>query len=226
MIFAGYFLNIAYFCAAARRKRQKTDPFMPRPAFFLVLLLAALFALQSPAQAQSRSDEVRRFLEQRDREIKNVLGDRETFTDEQREQLKRVINNGIDFTAMGRAALGPFWADTAADEQQEFVDVFSQIVRNQSLSDLDAYRSVVTYENIAAGDETAHVTTTTVYKDIPMKVEYVLGRTNEQWQVQDIILDDVSTADGYARSFQAVVRKRGFDSLMNSLRKKLDGMRS
>lgn len=226
MIFAGYFLSIAYLCAAARRKRQKTDLFMPRPAFFLVLLLAALFALQSPAQAQSRSDEVRRFLEQRDREIKNVLGDRETFTDEQREQLKRVINNGIDFTAMGRAALGPFWADTAPDEQQEFVDVFSQIVRNQSLSDLDAYRSVVTYENIAAGDETAHVTTTTVYKDIPMKVEYVLGRTNEQWQVQDIILDDVSTADGYARSFQAVVRKRGFDSLMNSLRKKLDGMRS
>ncbi len=226
MIFAGYFLSIAYLCAAARRKRQKTDLFMPRPAFFLVLLLAALFALQPPAQAQSRSDEVRRFLEQRDREIKNVLGDRETFTDEQREQLKRVINNGIDFTAMGRAALGPFWADTAPDEQQEFVDVFSQIVRNQSLSDLDAYRSVVTYENIAAGDETAHVTTTTVYKDIPMKVEYVLGRTNEQWQVQDIILDDVSTADGYARSFQAVVRKRGFDSLMNSLRKKLDGMRS
>lgn len=199
---------------------------MPRPAFFLVLLLAALFAVQDSAQAQSRSDEVRRFLEQRDREIKNVLGDRETFTDEQREQLKRVINNGIDFTAMGRAALGPFWADTAPDAQQEFVDVFSQIVRNQSLSDLDAYRSVVTYENIAAGDETAHVTTTTVYKDIPMKVEYVLGRTNEQWQVQDIILDDVSTADGYARSFQAVVRKRGFDSLMNSLRKKLDGMRS
>lgn len=199
---------------------------MTRIAFFLVLLLAALFAMQDPVQAQSRSGEVRRFLEQRDREIKNVLGDRETFTDEQREQLKHVINNGIDFTAMGRTALGPFWGDTAPDQQKEFVDVFSQIVRNQSLSDLDAYRSVVTYENIAANDETAHVTTTTVYKDIPMKVEYVLGRTDEQWQVRDIILDDVSTAEGYARSFQAVVRKRGFDSLMNSLRKKLDGMRS
>ena len=157
---------------------------------------------------------------------RDVLGDRETFTDAQREQLKRVINDGIDFTAMGRAALGPFWADPAPAQREEFVDVFSRIVRNQSLSDLDVYRSVVTYGNITANDTMAYVTTTTVYKDIPAKVEYVLGRTGPQWQVRDIILDDVSTAEGYARSFQSVVRKRGFDSLMNSLRKKLDGMRS
>lgn len=169
---------------------------------------------------------MRRFLEQRDREIKNVLGDRETFTDEQREQLKNVINDGIDFAAMGRVALGSFWADPAPAQREEFVDVFSRIVRNQSLSDLDVYRSVITYGNITANDTLAYVTTTTVYKDIPTKVEYVLGRTSQQWRVRDIILDDVSTAEGYARSFQSVVRKRGFDSLMNSLRKKLDGMRS
>lgn len=199
---------------------------MTRATLSPVLLLAALFTLQGPAQAQDRSAEVRTFLEHRDREIKNVLGAREILDDEQREQLKRVINGGIDFTAMSRAALGPFWADLPPESRKEFVDVFSQIVRNQSLSDLDAYRSAVTYENIVANDASAHVTTTTVYKDIPMKVEYALGRSNETWRVQDIILDDVSTAEGYARSFQAVVRKRGFDSLMNSLRKKLGETRS
>lgn len=208
------------------RLRLKTDNLMARDACLLFLLFGILLELPNPARAQDRSVEARRFLEQRDREIKNVLGDRETFTDEQREQLKRVINGGIDFTAMGRAALGPFWADPAPAQREEFVDVFSRIVRNQSLSDLDVYRSVVTYENITANDTMAYVTTTTVYKDIPTKVEYVLGRTGPQWQVRDIILDDVSTAEGYARSFQSVVRKRGFDSLMNSLRKKLDGMRS
>jgi len=30
----------------------------------------------------------------------------------------------------------------------------------------------------------------------------------------------VSTAESYARSFQTVVRKRGFEALMTSLRKK------
>ena len=199
---------------------------MARSAFLLFMLFGILLELQSPVQAQDRSAEVRRFLEHRDREIKDMLGDRETFTDEQREQLKRVINDGIDFAAMGRAALGPLWTDPAPAQREEFVDVFSRIVRNQSLSDLDVYRSVVTYGNITANDTLAYVTTTTVYKDIPTKVEYVLGRTGQQWQVRDIILDDVSTSEGYARSFQSVVRKRGFDSLMESLRKKLDGMRS
>ena len=208
------------------RTRPKTDTFMARSACLLFILFGILLELPNPVRAQDRSAEVRRFLEQRDREIKSVLGDRETFTDEQREQLKRVINDGIDFTAMGRAALGPFWTDPAPAQREEFVDVFGRIVRNQSLADLDVYRSVVTYGNITANDTMAYVITTTVYKDIPTKVEYVLGRTDRQWQVRDIILDDVSTAEGYARSFQSVVRKRGFDSLMNSLRKKLDGMRS
>ena len=37
---------------------------------------------------------------------------------------------------------------------------------------------------------------------------------------------DVSTTAGYARSFQAVVRKRGFDTLMKSLDKKLEQVRA
>jgi phospholipid transport system substrate-binding protein len=32
----------------------------------------------------------------------------------------------------------------------------------------------------------------------------------------------VSTAEGYARSFQTVVQQRGFETLMKSLRKKRD----
>jgi phospholipid transport system substrate-binding protein len=53
-----------------------------------------------------------------------------------------------------------------------------------------------------------------------------LNRKDGEWRVVDIVLDDVSTAEGYARSFQTVIRKRGFDALMTSLNKKLDSMTS
>ena len=170
--------------------------------------------------------EVRQLLEERNREIKRVLGDRETFTDEQRERLRHLVNDGIDFAAMGRTALGSFWEDVPRPEREEFVNVFSQIVRNQSLSNLDIYRSEVVFEHISVEGDVAKAITKTTYEGVPIQVEYVLGHTDGQWWVQDIVLDDVSTAEGYARSFQTFIRKRGFDALMNSLRKKLDGMRS
>lgn len=188
--------------------------------FFALLLATAWTAAPRLASAQDAAS-VRQFLEGRDREIKQTLGNSDTYTAEQRESLKRVINDGIDFEAMARTALGPFWSQISVEQRAEFVDVFSEIVRNQSLSNLDVYRSPVTYKDIKVEGDSAYVVTSTVYKDVPAEVAYVLGRTDGAWRVRDIILDDVSTADGYARSFQTVMRKRGFDSLMQSLRKKL-----
>lgn len=191
-------------------------------AFSLLLAGLFLFGAVTTAQAQDTAREIRQMLEQRDREIKTMLGNKSTFTPQQREQLKSLINDNIDFEAMSRQALGPHWNGLSAQQRQEFVDVFSDIVRNQSLSNLDVYRARVTYGDINVDGDSAHVTTTTVYKDVPTEVAYVLGLKNGQWRVQDIVLDNVSTAEGYARSFQTVVRKRGFDALMSSLRKKLE----
>lgn len=191
-------------------------------------LLSALlltFALVGPAQAQNREQAIRQLLEQRDREIKQLLGDKATFTAQQRDQLKDLINGVIDFRAMGRLALGPYWDDLTAAQRTEFVDIFSEIVRSQSLSDLDVYRSKVTYDAIEVEGDSAFVRTTTVYKEVPAQVAYVLGYTDEHgWQAHDIILDEVSTVDGYARSFQTMIRKRGFETLMDRLQKKLDSM--
>ena len=183
-------------------------------------VLAGAFAL--PTRAQDGPAQIRTMLEQRDQQIKALLGTRKTFTDDQRAQLKRVINDVIDFEAMGRAALGPHWGKLTEAQRTNFVNVFSEIVRAQSLSDLDIYRTNVTYGKITVDGDSAHVLTTVTYKDTPTKVEYALGYRDGTWRVDDIILDDVSTTAGYARSFQSVVRKKGFDALMTSLQKKLD----
>ena len=189
--------------------------------FSILLVGLLLLGIASDVRAQDRSAQVRQALEQRDRQIKALLGNRSTFTDAQRQQLKGVINDNINFEAMGRRALGTHWNGLTAQQRKEFIDVFSEIVRNQSLSNLDAYRSKVTYGKIDVKGDSAYVSTSTVYKNVPARVDYVLGRKGQQWLVEDIVLDNVSTAGGYARSFQSVVRRRGFDALMTSLRKRL-----
>lgn len=165
-------------------------------------------------------------LESRDQDIKTMLGPSGDIPETKRDELRTLINGVIDFGAMGKAALGPHWEDLTQEQQETFVSVFGDIVRHQSLSDLDVYRSTVTYDDIRVDGSTAHVMTTTTYKEIPTAVEYDLIRTGDTWAARDIILDEVSTVGGYSRSFQAVIRKRGFDSLMTSLNKRLDSIRS
>lgn len=185
--------------------------------FFLFVLAAV--AVQ-PAPAQDSEQDIRQMLEQRDRQIKDILQGDTTFTEEQREELKTLINGLIDFRTMGQIALGPFWDDLTEAQREEFVEVFRDIVREQSLADLEVYNSEVTYDAITVEGDSAHVVTTTTYQGTSANVEYVLTLKDDTWLAEDIIVDDVSTAQSYARSFQNVIRKRGFDALMESLHKK------
>lgn len=165
-------------------------------------------------------------LESRDRDIKVLLGDQGDITDAQMEQLRHVINDVIDFREMGKAALGTHWDALTKTQQDKFIQVFGDIVRHQSLANLDVYRSRVTYDAIEVDGQKARVVTTTTHKDIPMMVAYDMIQKDDNWFAYDIILDDVSTVGGYSRSFRSVIRKRGFNSLMESLNKRLDSIRA
>lgn len=189
----------------------------------LVVVFAVLFtgSLSGHAQDQASTEaEIRQMLEERDQQIKSILGDSQTYSPEQRQRLKELINGVIDFQAMAQTALGPHWDDLSEKQQEEFVTVFQDVVRAQSMSDLDVYNSAVTYGQIDVHDDSAFVRTRTKYEGRTTPVEYVLNRQDGEWKAEDIIIDGVSTAEGYARSFQNVVRKRGFETLMKSLRKK------
>ncbi len=192
----------------------------------IFLVLIGVLALSAPASAQQTQADIRQMLEQRDRDIKARVGSGDEISDERKEELRSVINDVIDFQAMGEAALGRHWSRLTAEQQDEFVDTFSKIIRSQSLASLDVYRSEVTYDEITVTGENAHVVTTTIFKNVPTKVEYELHYIGGAWIATDIILDEVSTVGGYARSFQSVIRKKGFDELMIKLYKKLEEVES
>lgn len=85
---------------------------------------------------------------------------------------------------------------------------------------LDIYRAEVTYNNIEVSGDSAYVATTATLEDVRTSVDYELDLFDENWMVTDIIIDEVSTADSYKRQFQSIIRQRGFDALMESLRRR------
>jgi len=170
---------------------------------------------------QSTQSEIRQMLEERDQEIKSILSGDKDYTKEQRARLKELINGVLDFRAMAETALGPHWDTLSTDRREAFVDVFRDVVRAQSMSDLDVYNSKVTFDQISVQGDSAYVRTTTKYEGTTTPVEYVLQRTDDgEWLAEEIKVDNVGTAESYARSFQNVVKQRGFAALMTSLKKK------
>lgn len=190
--------------------------------FKQVFLLSQILFLIIPLLfAQSENDEIRQMLVSRDAEIKEILGpEGKEYTQEQRDRLKDIINGVIDFEAMASYALGSTFDELSEEEKDEFVSLFSTIIRDNSLNKLDIYRADVSYEKIDVSDGNARVETIAQLEDVRTPVYYDMEKENSEWVITDMIIDDVSTAESYNRQFQSIIRKRGYDSLKQSLEKR------
>lgn len=191
--------------------------------FLKVNVLTLIILILGPLnlQAQNEKEQIRQMLVDRDNEIKELLGpEGSEYTDTQRDQLKDIINGIIDFESMAKYALSDTYGEISEEERTEFVHLFSNIIRDQSLNKLDIYRANVSYEEITVDGSTAKVETIAELDEVRTPVNYELMKKDGQWMITDMIIDDVSTAESYNQQFQRIITRRGFDALMNSLRKR------
>jgi len=187
----------------------------------LFILFQIFFLIITALSAQTASEEIKQMLESRDAEIKEILGpEGKEYTQDQRDRLKDIINGVIDFEAMASYALGDTYNELSEEERNEFVSLFSTIVRDNSLNKLDIYRADVSYEKINVTDGNARVETIAQLEDVRTPVYYEMEKEESEWVITDMIIDDVSTAESYNRQFQSIIRKRGYDALKQSLEKR------
>ncbi len=188
---------------------------------FLVALLIAVGGLITNSYAQKSKEDIRQMLEERNKEIKALLGpEGTTYTTQQRQKLKDIINAAIDYEAMAKYALQDTWATLSGQERKEFVDLFSKIVRDHSLTNLDIYRAKVTYESIMVEGDSATVVTLATLDRVRTPVTYEMFYDDGlgQWVVIDLIIDNVSTAESYKRQFQDIIRSKGYAYLVQTLK--------
>lgn len=186
------------------------------------LLITLFLSLSVSAQAGAER-EVQRILEERDQQIKELLGPEDSdFSEQQLQELRLIVNDMMDYGAMARFALADTFDELQTEQQNEFIDLFARIIRDQSLSQLDIYRARVEYDNIEVQDNKATVSTTAVMDDNRIAVVYRMQRKQDQWVITDMSIDDAWTAESYRRSFQNIIRRRGFDALMDNLRRRAE----
>lgn len=187
----------------------------------ILIAFVLVFTAQAVAAQSADVTAIRQLMERRDRQIKTLLGPSgSTYTDAQREQLKEIINGIMDYDAMARIALQESYNAATPAQRTEFVKLFSQVIRDQSLAKLDVYRAQVVYDKITSDGQKAKVETTAILNNVRTPVWYALEKRGSGWVITDMAVDNVSTAESYRRSFQSVIRRRGFDGLLDNLRRR------
>lgn len=187
-----------------------------------ILVFSLLWALSSMmSQSIDRSEEIKAMLNERDAEIKELLGPSGSeYTQEQRDELKNIINDVIYYRAMAQFALGRTYDEISDEQREEFISLFSTIIRDNSLNRLDIYRADVSYTTIRVDGDQAFVATIAELDDVRTTVDYQMRSIDGNWMITDMTIDSVSTAESYNRQFQSIIRQRGFDALLQSLRRR------
>jgi phospholipid transport system substrate-binding protein len=189
----------------------------------LIIVAFSLLWAVPPTISQSLNDsvEIRAMLDERDAEVKELLGPSGTeYTQEQRDEIKDMINGIIHYRSLAQFALGSTYDEISVENREEFVTLFSTIIRDNSLNSLEIYRADVTYTNIEIDNDQAMVATTAELEDVRTSVDYQMRNIDGNWMITDITIDSVSTAESYNRQFQSIIRQRGFDALLQSLRRR------
>lgn len=190
---------------------------------YILFLWVFLFPNLVIAQPSQAAEDVRELMESRDFQIKQLLGaEGSEYTSNQRDELKDIVNGIIDFTEMAKTALEVTYDTISVEDRTEFVQLFSSIIRDQSLANLDIYRASVSYERIDGTTDSMYIETLAEWDNIRTPVHYIMSKNSGEWRIEDMSIDDVFTAESYNRQFQRIIRSRGFDYLMTTLRKRAE----
>ena len=190
---------------------------------YILFLWVFLFPNLVIAQPSQAAEDVHELMESRDFQIKQLLGaEGSEYSSNQRDELKDIVNGIIDFTEMAKTALEVTYDTISVDDRTEFVQLFSSIIRDQSLANLDIYRASVSYERIDGTTDSMYIETLAEWDNIRTPVHYIMSKNSGEWRIEDMSIDDVFTAESYNRQFQRIIRSRGFDYLMSTLRKRAE----
>jgi phospholipid transport system substrate-binding protein len=138
----------------------------------------------------------------------------------ERQTLEDALSGGIDFGAMARAAL-PDWDSRAAPERADYGAAFEKLIRRSLMRRVDVYRILgVEYSGESLQGDRGKVNTVVRAQDVTTEVVWEFTRTPSGWRVSDYSMDGVSTARNYRRQFTRLLETRGWNGLMERIKKR------
>lgn len=185
----------------------------------VAVLLIVPFTMAVAETAPSPKAEMNKTVTEIIRIVEQNSGD--AVKEKRRELLRELINPRFDFNEMSKRSLGTYWNDISAEEQADFVKVFSNLLARTYLSKIETVKTgmiQVTEEEVTMPK--AVVKTTVESKGETFPIDYKMRFDSGTWQVYDVVIENIGLVANYRNEFAGIIRKDAFAGLMQKLREK------
>ena len=190
----------------------------------LILIFAVLLVIPLQSYAATPKETVETGVNN----LLKTLGDpsfKAQTKDQQIATLGTEIEKVFDFTELSKRTLGRDWKKMSAEQQQEFVKLFKELLQGVYADRLLAYsdQKVLFDKEIMLKKGRAEVQSylqTSDGKKIPLF--YRLTDKSGSWRVYDVIIEGVSMVKNYRTQFRDILAKDSPDKLIEVLRDKVN----
>ncbi len=139
------------------------------------------------------------------------------------DRLRDVVFPLFNFPEMARRSLGYHWRRLSPVERQEFVTLYTNLLERSYAGKIDLYdgeRVVFTGEFVE--DNYARVDSKIVSKKgEEFSADYKLLRTNRDWRIYDVVVENISLVNNYRSQFNRVILNSSYENLINKIKQKL-----
>ena len=141
-------------------------------------------------------------------------------SDERRTGIVRVSHELFDFHEIARRALGQRWSALSPADQNEFVQLFTEVLDRAFVASVEGYTNEkVAFVSEAIDGGRAQVHSRIIPKTGPgISIDYRLHEVDLRWAVYDVVSERVSLVASYRSQFNSVLRASTFADLLGRMR--------
>lgn len=141
---------------------------------------------------------------------------------ERRSGMIEIVDQLFDWRLMAQLSLGRHWRGLSAEQQDEFVLVFKELIVSSYLGHVESYEGEkIAYEPGTADldrgrGEVKAVVATQAHGDVD--ILYRLFLRDGEWRVRDVVVLGVSLVSNYRTQLNQLIHRRSFEEVMDLLR--------
>jgi phospholipid transport system substrate-binding protein len=192
-----------------------------RVVLCLLLIVVCPIAV-SPAVAATPAEQIRETINKILQVVKDPNLRADSKKNERLERLKKIIEPQFDFVEMAKRSLGGHWQQRSAEEREEFVQIFTRLLENAYVDNIDSYDGEkIDIKSEKQDNDYAEVGTRIVTrKGEEFSIKYKLMTANAAWKVYDVIIEDISLVNNYRSQFARVIAQSSYEDLIRKLKEK------
>ena len=141
---------------------------------------------------------------------------------ERRQMLWKGISPIFNFDEMSKRALGQHWKNRTPEEKKEFVELFTNILKDAYIGKTDTYsgEKVVIVSEMQDKKYATVQTKIITNKGTEISVNYNMSNNPGGWKIYDVIIEGVSLVNNYRSQFNNILIKSSYKELVQKIKEK------